>query len=383
MSVLVANNEAQQIFRKLRAKPENKTCFDCNAKNPTWASVTYGVFICMDCASTHRKLGVHLSFVKSTTLDSNWNVEQIANMEKGGNGKAFQFFSQHGMSDKSVKIVDKYSSPAAELYREKLKQSASEGLPKSSIYTQHASKPAAPVAKANPEPEEVIEIKPIKSEPTAKVLTSKDSGQKKAKGSVQKVAADAFDDWDSWAEVSATPEPSAPLVQSTSGSSSGPVIVDKTNHEAPSQPQSHRVHSTMAYIEDEPAKHTSSGSRSQSNKYSQNNRSASRPTQTNTQPDALAVNRFSNAKSISSSQFFDDPQSKENEVLREQNMNKFSGAKSISSSAYFGIEEGNNDDFSNNARRDLNNIKNYVTDSSKKITDAASTWFNDISERYG
>lgn len=72
---------------ELRAKPENKVCADCAQRDPTWASANLGVFLCLNCSGVHRSLGVHITQVRSITMDA-WFPDQIKTMQTVGNARA-------------------------------------------------------------------------------------------------------------------------------------------------------------------------------------------------------------------------------------------------------------------------------------------------------
>lgn len=82
--------------------------------------------MCLECSGKHRGLGVHISFVRSVTMDS-WSEIQLKKMELGGNESFNKFMNRYDIS-KNTDIVTKYNHKGASIYRDKI-QNLAEGKP--------------------------------------------------------------------------------------------------------------------------------------------------------------------------------------------------------------------------------------------------------------
>lgn len=113
-----ASKLRKRVLRLLKNK-ENKKCSDCSKSNPRWITIlsvpppyaandyhhpdTYllGGFCCLECSGAHRRLGTHISFVRSVDLDS-LTEKEVKALECGGGNETVNKIFEGKIFDTSV-----------------------------------------------------------------------------------------------------------------------------------------------------------------------------------------------------------------------------------------------------------------------------------------
>ena len=116
----------------LKSMGGNFRCVDCGDRNPQWAAVSYGALLCLQCSGHHRSLGVHVSCVRSLSMDD-WSPKHVLQMLEGGNDQLRGFFTRHHLSQEALTDIPKetnlspenvtqlrYRTKAALFYRQQL-----------------------------------------------------------------------------------------------------------------------------------------------------------------------------------------------------------------------------------------------------------------------
>ncbi|XP_069781089.1 arf-GAP with Rho-GAP domain, ANK repeat and PH domain-containing protein 2 isoform X3 [Narcine bancroftii] len=92
-----------EVVEKIWFNESNRSCADCRAPDPEWASINLGVVICKKCAGQHRSLGSNISKVRSLKLDTSiWSNELVELFIVVGNKAANSFWAANLKSSEEL-----------------------------------------------------------------------------------------------------------------------------------------------------------------------------------------------------------------------------------------------------------------------------------------
>lgn len=105
----MADAVSRRQLKEIRQQSGNNLCAECGKLNPQWVSITYGIWICIECSGKHRLLGLHLTQVKSITMDK-WTARDIDKVRAGGNQLFKEFLESHSDYNSEWTLEEKYNS---------------------------------------------------------------------------------------------------------------------------------------------------------------------------------------------------------------------------------------------------------------------------------
>ncbi|XP_059238209.1 arf-GAP with Rho-GAP domain, ANK repeat and PH domain-containing protein 2 isoform X2 [Mustela nigripes] len=111
-----------EVAEKIWFNESNRSCADCKAPDPDWASINLCVVICKKCAGQHRSLGPKDSKVRSLKMDASiWSNELIELFIVIGNKRANDFWAGNLQKDEELHMdspVEKRKTFITQKYKE-------------------------------------------------------------------------------------------------------------------------------------------------------------------------------------------------------------------------------------------------------------------------